>query len=95
MASPFFETAQDVLSTFTLLFVFQVVNTGSEEEPNAMSEEKVNFASVIKYVTNLVDLSLIELWIQVEAAELRDEKLQVRPGRVLPRDKVWIQPYTH
>ena len=95
MASPFFEPAQDVLSTFTLLFVFQVVNTGSEEEPNAMCEEKVHFARVIKYVTNLVNLSLIELWIQVEAAELRDEKLQVRPWRVLPRDKVWIQPYAH
>ena len=60
-----------------------------------MCEEKVDFARVIKYVTNLVDLSLIELWIQVEATELRDEKLQVRPGRVLPRDKVWIQPYAH
>ena len=95
MASPFFEPAQDVFSTFTLLFVFQVVNTGSEEEPNAMCEEKVHFASVIKYVADLVNLSLIELWIQVEATELRDEKLQVRPGRVLPRDKVWIQPYAH
>ena len=40
-----------------------------------MSEEKVHFAGIIEHITDLIDLSPIQLRIQVETAELRNEKL--------------------
>ena len=61
MSCPFLKPAQDVLRPLTLLFILKVVDAGSEEEPNTMSEEKVHFAGIIKHVTDLVNLSPVKL----------------------------------
>ena len=94
ISSSFLKPAQDMLRPLTLLFILQVVDAGSEEEPDAMGEEKVNFAGIVEYITDLIDLRPIQLRVQVETAELGNEKLQVSSGCALPRNKVWIQAYT-
>ena len=45
-----------------------------------MSEEKVNFARSSEDLSDLLGLVGIELWVQVETAELGDEELEICSG---------------
>ena len=64
-----------MLGPLTLLLVLQVVDARSKEEPDAMREEKVHFAGIIKNVTDLLNLGSIKFGVQVEAAQLGNEEL--------------------
>ena len=61
-----------------------------------MSEEKVNFARSSEDLSDLLGLVGIELWVQVETAELGDEELEICSGVtcIFPRERR-IEADTH
>lgn len=71
------EPRQNVLSPLSLLFILQVVNRRSKEEPDSVGKEEVNFAGAAQDLTDLFRLETVELWVQVEGAKLGDKELEV------------------
>lgn len=70
---------KDVFDSLPLLLIFEVVDGGTEEEPDSVGEEKVDFAGSAQDFANLLHLNSLELRVQVKGAELRNEELQVGP----------------
>lgn len=61
-----------------------------------MSEVKVDLACLRENLANLVNLEPIQLWIQIEAAQLRNEVLKVRSGAIgVCRDEVRVDSDAH
>ena len=54
-----FETGKDVLDTFTLFSILQVVNAWAEKEPDSVCKKEIHFAGTTKYVTDLLNLNAV------------------------------------
>ena len=64
-----------MLETLSLIVILlEVVNAGSEEEPNAMCKVKVNLTCSAQDQSQLVSLNTLKLRVQVKTAYLGDEK---------------------
>lgn len=60
-----------------------------------MGEEEVYLASSPQNLADLLRLDAIQLRVQIERAQLRDEEFEVGPRRRAVRYKVWVQAHTH
>ena len=73
-----FHKSKESVNAITLLAVLNIIETGSHKEPDPVSEEKVDLTGAAQDVAELLYLNLCQLWIQIEAAKLRNEKFKIR-----------------
>ena len=92
LRSDILEGDEHLLDLDYLRFLRDVVQIRAEEEPYSVREEKVDLARLAEDVADVLLLDLVQLVVQVEAAELRDEELEVRPHLHSFRE-VWVQPH--
>ena len=60
-----------------LCFFSNVVQMRLEKEPDSVSEEKVDLARLAEDVPDVLLLDCVKFVVQVEAAELRNEELEI------------------
>ena len=57
-----------------------------------MGKEEVDLACAGKDLSELIDFNRRQFWVEIEAAELRDEELKVSSCRFRAQE-VWVEPY--